>query len=71
MKRYLAIKFLAMIAAASLAGFFAGGCTMQDAPDPTTRPLNDPFDNTDITGGSTTNFDSKAFKKDVNNAINP
>lgn len=45
--------------------------------DPTTRALADPmgyepnFDNDTVTGGGTTDFDSKAFKKDVDHVLNP
>jgi hypothetical protein len=46
-------------------------------PDPTTRALSDPmhfspdFDNDTVTGGGPTQFDPKAFKKDVNDVVNP
>jgi len=45
--------------------------------DPTTRALADPmgygpqWDDADVTGGGTTDFNSKAFKRDVDHVLNP
>jgi hypothetical protein len=44
--------------------------------DPTTRAMADPMhysppDDSDISGGGMTNFDSKAFNKDMDHVLNP
>ena len=61
-------------------GWLAVGCTdgpSADSGDPTTRALSDPMgyspnhDDEDISGGSLTNFDSDAFKKDMDHVLNP
>jgi len=58
----------------------AFGCTTdsgtRNADDPTTRAMADPMqysppDDTDISGGGITNFDSKAFHKDMDHVVNP
>ena len=69
---------LTIVFAAGLA--WMAGCTetpTSDAGDPTTRALSDPMgytpnhDNEDITGGGFTDFDSDAFKKDMDRVLNP
>jgi hypothetical protein len=61
-------------------GWVGVGCTdsaSTDSGDPTTRALSDPMGYTpdhsdeDISGGSVTNFDSDAFKKDMDHVLNP
>jgi hypothetical protein len=48
-----------------------------EADDPTTRAMADPMgyhpnmDEPNISGGGIANFDSKAFKKDVDDVLNP
>jgi hypothetical protein len=73
MKSVLAIVMIVGGSALSLIG-----CAAQpSAPDPTTRPLNDPmgyspsFDNDSVTGNKGDNFDSNAFNRDVNHVLNP
>jgi hypothetical protein len=61
-------------------GWLDVGCTESpsaDSGDPTTRALSDPMgympnqSDQDISGGSLTNFDSDAFKKDMDHVLNP
>jgi hypothetical protein len=61
--------------------FEAAGCQSSESAtfsdDPTTRALADPMayspdmDQPNISGGGLTNFDSKAFKKDVDDVFSP
>jgi len=70
-----------LLAACSAGLLTLAACDMDydksDDADPTTRALADPmsyspnFDNDTVTGGGTSNFDSKAFNKDVNHVLNP
>ena len=66
---------------ASMAGLAAWGCTSSSsgagADDPTTRAMSDPMnyappsEDQNISGGGLTNFDSDAFKKDMDHVLNP
>jgi hypothetical protein len=53
------------------------GCASNSTPDdPTTRAMANPMqysppDDSDISGGGLTNFDSKAFHKDMDHVLNP
>lgn len=55
----------------------APGCASNSKPDdPTTRAMADPMqysppDDSDISGGGLTNFDSKGFHKDMDHVLNP
>jgi hypothetical protein len=70
-----------IIATIGLGGLLVlSACSDEDSyeqNDPTTRMLSDPmgysnnWNDTDVTGGGTANFDPKAFKKDVNDVVNP
>ncbi|MGD1275895.1 MAG: hypothetical protein ABR964_01570 [Tepidisphaeraceae bacterium] len=74
----LRLGLLSVCAAALCVGACAtpAGSPGSDS-DPTTRALSDPmnyspgWDDTDVTGGGTTDFNSKAFKKDVDHVVNP
>jgi hypothetical protein len=75
-KIQLVLGFAIILFGAAIASMT--GCTYQSTtPDPSTEPMADPmnykpnFDDTDISGGDTANFDSKAFKRDVNHVFNP
>jgi len=79
-RRLVAVATLT--ASAGLLGILSA-CTSTSAPqdDPTTRALNDPMnfhgdaDDDDskynVSGGGLTNFDSKAFKRDMDGILNP
>ena len=65
---------------ASIAGLAAWGCTSNSsgsADDPTTRAMSDPMNysppdqDQNISGGGISNFDSDAFKKDMDHVLNP
>jgi hypothetical protein len=70
-----------IVVGVGVAALVIAGCASSESPtfsdDPTTRAMADPMayspnmDNPDITGGGLTNFDSKAFKKDVDDVFNP
>jgi hypothetical protein len=69
-----------MIGCVAALSWLAVGCMEEpstDSGDPTTRALSDPMgytpsqDNEDISGGGFTNFDSDAFKKDMDHVLNP
>ena len=53
------------------------GCASNSkTDDPTTRAMADPMqysppDDSDISGGGLTNFDSKGFHKDMDHVFNP
>jgi hypothetical protein len=73
------LKSLPALFVAALA-VLAVGCTMDsesDRDDPTTRALSDPMNyspsdqDQDVSGGGLTNFDSHAFKKDMDHVLNP
>jgi hypothetical protein len=78
-RRLVAVAMLT--ASAGLLGILSA-CTSNSAPldDPTTRALNDPMNypgnaNDDskynVSGGGLNNFDSKAFKRDMDGILNP
>ena len=73
-------RLLVFLVGAGALALLAVGCTTQSSSsydDPTTRALSDPMNyspsnqDDNITGGGITNFDSDAFKKDVNHVVNP
>lgn len=74
----LRLSLLSVCAAALCVGACA---TPEGSPDsdsdPSTRALSDPmgyrpiWDDADVTGGGMNNFNSKAFKKDVDHVVNP
>ena len=69
------------IIALSVMGFamlMAIGCTSNESTTlPADRAMADPmnykpgFQESDISGGDLTNFDKKAFRRDVDNVLNP
>jgi hypothetical protein len=73
------LSAVAIIVAGSGLALLLNGCSSDySPPDPTTRPLADPMgyqpdfdDDMNISGGGTSNFDSKAFKRDVDHVFNP
>jgi hypothetical protein len=79
-QRFSGLRWL-IAAVIGLGGFLIlSACSDTDSfqqNDPTTRALADPmgysnsWDNTSVTGGGTAQFDPKAFKKDVNDVVNP
>ena len=79
------LPFLASAATAAAAVVLSAGCTMHTT-EPTTRPASwsqqaksDPFrydpsateDWPSVSGGAVNNFDKNAFKRDLNNVLNP
>lgn len=53
------------------------GCTEAPTNRPADRAMSDPmnykpgFEDANISGGDLTNFDKKAFRKDVDSVLNP
>jgi hypothetical protein len=67
------------LAGAAIAAFAAGGCADSKSASATTRPANDMFtaqphvsdEDMNISGGGLGTFDNKAFRRDVDNVLNP
>jgi hypothetical protein len=79
-RRIVSSAALIGLAAALLAGLPACTTNSSNQDDPTTRALSDPMgyhgdpnadDKYNISGGGLTNFDSAAFKRDMDNVLNP
>jgi hypothetical protein len=74
----MATRIMVMLAMCAI-GLLTCGCTTTNSrhsDDPTTRALSDPMnyapsEDQDITGGSVSNFDKDAFKKDMDHVLNP
>jgi hypothetical protein len=76
MKRFVIL----LIASAGAAMLGAAGCSSDSSgngDDPTTRAMSDPMnyspghEDEDISGGGLTDFNSDAFKKDMDHVLNP
>jgi hypothetical protein len=57
-------------------GCASNSTTANSSDDPTTRAMADPMgyappDDSDISGGGISNFNSKDFNKDMNHVLNP
>lgn len=68
----------AMICTAGLLLLFTWGCTPEPKSNPRDKALQDPMnynpagsEREDISGGGLLDFDKKAFRKDVDDVLNP
>jgi hypothetical protein len=73
----MAARVFVMLFACAI-GALAWGCTnnTHTSDDPTTRALSDPMnyaptEDQNISGGTVSNFDKDAFKKDMDHVLNP
>jgi len=72
-------RLVTLLIASGAAALVAAGCSSDSTAsrdDPTTRAMSDPMgyapaEHEDISGGGMTDFNSEAFKKDMNHVLNP
>lgn len=72
------MRYTIALAVIGFAALMAVGCDSgKPAQEPSDRAMQDPmnyrpgFDDSNISGGGITDFDKKAFRKDVDSVLNP
>ena len=71
------MRYTTAVIVIGFAMLMGGGCADKSDTTPADRAMADPmhykpgFEDSDISGGGLTNFDKKAFRRDVDSVLNP